>query len=102
MNEPLFTLRGLSKVYPGTTALKSIDLELRKGEVHAIVGENGAGKSTLIKILTGAVQKTTGSLVWDGTPVEFAGPPDALKLGIAAIHQEVVLCPHLSVAANLY
>ncbi|GJH12653.1 sugar ABC transporter ATP-binding protein [Caballeronia novacaledonica] len=102
MNEPLFTLRGLSKVYPGTTALKSLDLELRKGEVHAIVGENGAGKSTLIKILTGAVQKTTGSLVWDGTPVEFAGPLDALKLGIAAIHQEVVLCPHLSVAANLY
>ncbi|OUL74182.1 sugar ABC transporter ATP-binding protein [Paraburkholderia hospita] len=102
MNEPLFTLRELTKAYPGTTALKAVDLELRKGEIHAIVGENGAGKSTLIKILTGAVQKTTGSLVWEGTPVEFAGPLDALRLGIAAIHQEVVLCPHLSVAANLY
>ena len=99
---PLFELVGIEKRFTGTYALKGIDLAFAPGEVHAIAGENGAGKSTLIKLLTGAHQPSAGGLRWEGRPVAFRGPGDALALGINAVHQEVVACPHLSVAANLY
>ena len=98
----LFELVGIEKRFTGTYALKGIDLAFEPGEVHAIAGENGAGKSTLIKLLTGAHQPSAGSLRWEGRPVAFRGPADALELGINAVHQEVVACPHLSVAANLF
>ncbi len=98
----LLELRGLDKRYPGTHALKSVDLAFIEGEVHAIVGENGAGKSTLIKLLTGAVRRSGGAIVWRGAEAAIETPQDAIELGINAVHQEVVLCRHLTVAANLF
>jgi ribose transport system ATP-binding protein len=95
-------LRKLDKKFAGTHALKAVSLSFMPGEVHAIVGENGAGKSTLIKLLTGVYPKTSGTILWQGREVEFSGPQDALTLGINAVHQEVVLCPHLTVAANIF
>ena len=79
-----------------------MDLAFAPGEIHAIVGENGAGKSTLIKLLTGVHPRSAGEIFWQGRPVELATPHAALALGINAVHQEVVLCPHLTVAANMY
>src|SRR3954467_3032103 len=99
---PILELRGLEKRYAGTHALKPTDLAFHAGEVHAIVGENGAGKSTLIKLLTGVITPTSGDVFWEGRPVSLATPHQAIEHGINAVHQEVVLCPHLSVAANLF
>ncbi|MDA8250080.1 MAG: sugar ABC transporter ATP-binding protein, partial [Rhodospirillales bacterium] len=99
---PVLELRGLDKRFTGTHALKSVTLAFERGEIHAIVGENGAGKSTLIKLLTGVHLKSAGEILWEGRHVEMGGPQDALALGINAVHQEVVLCPHLTVAANLF
>jgi len=100
--ETILELRGLEKKYPGTHALKPVDLAFRAGEVHAIVGENGAGKSTLIKLLTGVMPRTSGEVIWEGKPVALATPHEAMGLGINAVHQEVVLCRHLTVAANMF
>jgi len=99
---PVLELRGLDKRFTGTHALKSVSLSFERGEIHAIVGENGAGKSTLIKLLTGVHLRSAGEILWEGRHVEMDGPHDALALGINAVHQEVVLCPHLTVAANLF
>jgi ribose transport system ATP-binding protein len=99
---PLLELRGLDKRFTGTHALKSVSLAFERGEIHAIVGENGAGKSTLIKLLTGVHLRTAGEILWEGRAVAMTGPQEALALGINAVHQEVVLCPHLKVAANLF
>jgi ribose transport system ATP-binding protein len=98
----ILELRGLDKQYTGTHALRHVDLAFQSGEIHAIVGENGAGKSTLIKLLTGAVRRSAGEIVWQGRTVEIDTPHDAIALGINAVHQEVVLCRHLTVAANLF
>src|SRR6187402_2194011 len=100
--ETILELRGLEKRYPGTHALKPIDLAFRAGEIHAIVGENGAGKSTLIKLLTGVMPRTSGDVMWQGKAVALATPHEAMALGINAVHQEVVLCRHLTVAANMF
>src|SRR5580692_10234418 len=99
---PLLALKGLDKRFGATHALKAVDLSFEAGEVHAIVGENGAGKSTLIKLLTGVYLRSSGEVYWEGRPVALATPHEAIDLGINAVHQEVVLCPHLSVAANLF
>ena len=99
---PIYALESLDKRFMGTHALKSVDLAFKRGEVHAIVGENGAGKSTLIKILTGVYSKSAGTMRWQGREVVFNNPAEALALGINAVHQEVLLCPHLSVAANMH
>jgi ribose transport system ATP-binding protein len=99
---PILELRGLEKRYAGTHALKPTDLAFEAGEVHAIVGENGAGKSTLIKLLTGVITPTSGEVLWEGRPVALATPHEAIEHGINAVHQEVVLCPHLTVAANMF
>ncbi len=101
-SDRLLELRGLDKRFTGTHALKAVTLDFLRGEIHAIVGENGAGKSTLIKLLTGVHLKSAGEMLWEGRSVELTGPQDALALGINAVHQEVVLCPHLTVAANLF
>lgn len=98
----ILELRGLEKKYPGTHALKPVDLAFKAGEIHAIVGENGAGKSTLIKLLTGVIPRTSGEIIWEGNPVALATPHEAMALGINAVHQEVVLCRHLTVAANMF
>jgi ribose transport system ATP-binding protein len=99
---PLLVLKKLDKRFGATHALKAVDLEFEAGEVHAIVGENGAGKSTLIKLLTGVHERTSGEVYWEGKPVSLATPHEAIDHGINAVHQEVVLCPHLTVAANLF
>ena len=99
---PLLVLKGLDKRFGGTHALKNVDLTFEAGEIHAIVGENGAGKSTLIKMLTGVYERSAGEVYWEGKPVALATPHEAIGHGINAVHQEVVLCPHLSVAANLF
>ncbi|MEQ9180112.1 MAG: sugar ABC transporter ATP-binding protein [Nitratireductor sp.] len=98
----LVELKDVHKRFPGTHALKGVDLAMRHGEIHASSGENGAGKSTLIKILTGAHKRSSGSILWQGREVALATPQEALDLGINAVHQEVVLCEHLTVAANMF
>jgi len=99
---PVLALRKLDKHFGGTHALKAVDLTFEEGEIHAIVGENGAGKSTLIKLLTGVFPRSSGEVLWRGAPVALASPHEAIHLGINAVHQEVVLCPHLTVAANIF
>jgi simple sugar transport system ATP-binding protein len=98
----LLELRGISKEYFGALAVKSVDFDLRAGEIHALLGENGAGKSTLTKIIAGVVQPTAGRVVLDGQEVSFATPADALRKGIAMVFQETSLIPTLTVAQNLY
>ena len=100
--ETLLALRKLDKRFGATHALKAVDLTFEQGEIHAIVGENGAGKSTLIKLLTGVHPRSSGEVLWRGAPVALATPHEAINLGINAVHQEVVLCPHLTVAANIF
>jgi ribose transport system ATP-binding protein len=99
---PILELRRLEKRYTGTHALKPADLAFATGEVHAIVGENGAGKSTLIKLLTGVTPRTAGEIIWKGVPTDLSTPHEAIELGINAVHQEVVLCSQLTVAANIF
>ncbi len=92
---------GLTKSFPGVRALDGVDLSLRPGEVHVLLGENGAGKSTLIKILSGAYRPDDGRVLMDGRPVEIRDAGDARRLGISTIYQEFNLVPELSVAENL-
>lgn len=94
-------MSGIAKRFGGVHALRGVDLTLRAGEVHALLGENGAGKSTLINILSGVVTDYDGQISIDGKPVRFAGPAAAQAAGIATIHQELDLVPALSVAENL-
>ena len=95
-------MRNITKEYRGVAALKNVDFDLRRGEVHAIVGENGAGKSTLVKILSGAVMPTAGEVSLDGQRLQIAGPADARQYGIAMVYQETSLVPSMTVAQNLY
>ena len=99
---PLLELRGIGKQFPGVRALDGVDLELRAGEVHMLVGENGAGKSSLIKVLYGAYRADAGSVLHEGRPVEIRSPADARRLGIAVIFQEFSLVPFLDIAQNIF
>ena len=99
---PILVLENLDKRFGATHALKSVDLTFEQGEIHAIVGENGAGKSTLIKVLTAVHPPPSGEIYWQGKAVPLANPQESIGLGINAVHQEVVLCPHLTVAANIF
>ncbi len=99
---PILALEKLDKRFGATHALKAVDLAFEEGEIHAIVGENGAGKSTLIKLLTGVHPRSSGAVYWRGKAVPLANPHEAIGLGINAVHQEVVLCPHLTVAGNIF
>src|ERR1700730_7148820 len=101
-NAPILSLSGISKHFPGVRALHNVSLELRAGEVTALIGENGAGKSTLVEILTAIEQRDRGEILLDGKPVVCAGPRDAWAAGIAAIHQETVMFDELSVAENIF
>ncbi|NGO67350.1 sugar ABC transporter ATP-binding protein [Streptomyces sp. SB3404] len=98
----MLRMEGIRKVFPGVVALDGVDFDLRAGEVHVLLGENGAGKSTLIKILSGVYRADGGRVLQNGRPVRVAGAEAAEKLGIAAIHQEFNLVPHLSIAENLF
>ena len=94
-------MKGIEKLFSHVHALKGVDFSVRRGEVHALLGENGAGKSTLIKVLTGVYPKDGGEIVFDGKPVEIESRDDAFKLGIAVIFQEFSLIPTLSVTQNI-
>jgi ribose transport system ATP-binding protein len=98
----LLEMHDISKSYPGVQALKGIDLQLRVGEVLALVGENGAGKSTMMKILSGAIQADKGEIRLLGQPVQITDPGYARNLGIAMIHQELALVPQFSAVQNLF
>ena len=97
----LLSMKGITKRYPGVTALDSVDFDLLQGEVHCLVGENGAGKSTLMKILGGAVEKDEGTISVEDTPVSITSPSEALSFGIGVIYQDFKLVNELSVAENI-
>jgi rhamnose transport system ATP-binding protein len=101
-HNPIFSLRGISKHFPGVKALDNVELDLYPGEVTALVGENGAGKSTLVKVMTGIHIPTNGDLLLEKNKIELKTPDCARKLGITAIHQETVLFDELSVAENIF
>ena len=98
---PLLQLRGISKGFPGVKALANVDFTVRRGEIHALMGENGAGKSTLIKVLTGVHRRDTGAMVLEGRSIDPRSPAEAQALGISTVYQEVNLIPYLSVAENI-
>ncbi|MEU1787926.1 sugar ABC transporter ATP-binding protein [Streptomyces sparsogenes] len=98
----LLRMEGVRKTFPGVVALDGVDFDLRRGEVHVLLGENGAGKSTLIKMLSGAHRPDGGRILVDGSPVRIHGAQDAERLGIATIYQEFNLVPDLSVAENIF
>lgn len=100
----ILTMRGISKEFPGVKALSNVDFTLRKGEIHALMGENGAGKSTLVKVLTGVHIKDSGEIRIEGydEPVSIRSPQDAQNLGISTVYQEITLCPNLTVAENMF
>ena len=98
----LLQMKGIDKSFPGVHALQNMQFELRRGEVHALLGENGAGKSTLIKVLGGIYQKDEGEIFIDGQKVEINSVEDAHKAGVSIIHQELVLVPWLSIAENMF
>ncbi|HEX6536822.1 MAG TPA: sugar ABC transporter ATP-binding protein [Gemmatimonadaceae bacterium] len=98
---PLLRMEGITKRFAGATALDGVHFELRRGEVHALVGENGAGKSTLVKIMTGAYHRDAGHVWLDGRPVAFDTPADAQAAGVTAVHQEIHLLGHRTVAENI-
>lgn len=97
----IITMEGICKTFPGVQALKNVDLHLKRGEIHALVGENGAGKSTLIKVLTGIERQEQGTIVFDGKEVAIRSPHHAQELGISTVYQEVNLCPNLTVSENI-
>ena len=101
-NDVVLTMRGICKSFPGTRALHNVDFTLRKGEIHALMGENGAGKSTLIKVLTGVYEKDSGSITVDGKDAHIRSPQDAQNAGISTVYQEITLCPNLTVAENMF
>jgi len=101
VSAPLVELVGITKRYPGVTALDDVSLDVRAGEIHSLAGENGAGKSTLMKVLGGAVQPDAGVIRFDGSPVAMRGPREALGLGISTVHQELVAAPSLDVTENI-
>ena len=98
---PVIAFSSISKTYGGTRALNDVSFSLERGRVHALMGENGAGKSTLGRILAGILRPDHGTISLDGTPRTFASPRDARRAGVAMVHQELALCPDLSVAENL-
>src|SRR3954462_3105124 len=95
-------MRGIVKTFPGVRALDGVDLVVRPGEVHCLLGQNGAGKSTLIKVLAGAHRPDGGEITWRGEPVALGTPDAAISLGISTIYQELDLVPGLSVAENIF
>ena len=102
VGEVILTMKGIDKSFPGVQALNHVDFEVKKGEVHALMGENGAGKSTLMKVLTGIYKKDAGSIAYEGREVEFSNPKEAQDAGIVIVHQELNMMGHLSVAQNIF
>jgi D-xylose transport system ATP-binding protein len=101
-NEPLLSLKGISKRFGPVQALKGVDFEVRAGEVVALVGDNGAGKSTLVKVISGIYDADEGQFFFGGEEVSISGPQSATALGIATVYQDLALCDNLDVVANLF
>ncbi len=101
-NDYILECEGLSKSFGGTKALQDVELHIRRGEVHALVGENGAGKSTLMKAIIGLHKADSGTILFEGQPYKVNGPAEAIKKGITMIHQELNPEPHLTVAENIF
>jgi simple sugar transport system ATP-binding protein len=98
---PVLELRGITKEFPGVVANDHVDFDLRRGEVHALLGENGAGKSTLMSILYGLYTADSGEILMNGTPVAINSPKDAIELGIGMVHQHFMLIPVMTVTENI-
>jgi len=101
-SETILEFKGVSKDFPGVRALDKVDFDLKRGEVHVLVGENGAGKSTLIKILAGVYPPTEGEIYYQGDKVDIRNPKVGLNMGISVIYQEMNLVPYISVAKNIF
>lgn len=102
MGDIILTMKDIDKSFPGVHALDHVNFEVRKGEVHALMGENGAGKSTLMKVLTGIYMKDSGSIIFEGKEVEFHNTREAQDAGIVIVHQELNMLGHLTVAQNIF
>lgn len=102
MGEVILTMKEIDKSFPGVHALDHVNFEVRKGEVHALMGENGAGKSTLMKVLTGIYTKDSGSIIYEGNEIEFKGAREAQDAGVVIVHQELNMLGHLTVAQNIF
>ncbi|TIV68298.1 MAG: sugar ABC transporter ATP-binding protein, partial [Mesorhizobium sp.] len=102
MSDNVIELRDATKAFSRIPAFRNVTFDLRKGEIHALLGENGAGKSTLTKVMAGVFKLTEGKLFFDGKEVSFATPAEALRAGIAMVFQETNLVPAMTVAQNLY
>ncbi len=100
-NDLLLSMNGISKTFPGVIALENVDFSLKRGEIHALIGENGAGKSTLIKILTGVEHPDSGTIELDGKLIQVRSPQFSQEIGISTVYQEVNLCTNISVAENI-
>lgn len=101
-NDYIFECQGIYKSFGGTRALQDVELHIKKGEVHALLGENGAGKSTLMKILIGLHKQDQGTMTFEGKPYSAKGPSEAIKAGISMIHQELNPEPHLTIAESIF
>lgn len=102
MGEVILTMKGIDKSFPGVHALDHVDFEVKKGEVHALMGENGAGKSTLMKVLTGIYTKDSGTITYEAKEVEFHNAREAQAAGVVIVHQELNMMGHLTVAQNIF
>lgn len=102
MAEFAVQMKGIRKSFGGVHALKNVNLNVKKGSIHAVIGENGAGKSTLMKVISGIHQKDGGEMLLNGNPVNFSSPKESLEQGIGIVHQELALCPDLTVAENMF
>jgi len=100
-NQNVISMKGITKTFPGVVALEDVDFSLRKGEIHALMGENGAGKSTLIKALTGVEHPDKGTIELEGKLVQVRSPQHSQELGISTVYQEINLCTNISVAENI-
>src|SRR6187455_3796173 len=98
---PLLELKGITKRFPGVVANDGVDFDLRKGEVHALLGENGAGKSTLMNVLYGLYHPDEGEILINGKPAELGSPRAAIEAGVGMVHQHFMLIPVMTVAENI-
>ena len=102
MEDYILELKDVVKTFGGVTALNGVRFQLKKGEIHALMGENGAGKSTFIKVITGVHQPDSGEMLLEGERITLRNTQDSAKLGIAAIYQHVTAFPDLSVTENIF
>ncbi len=102
MEDAILRIDGVTKEFPGVRALDNVSLDVKKGEIHAFMGENGAGKSTLIKIISGGLKPTKGTVYYKGEPIDFNHPVEATRAGISVVHQELKMIGNLSVVENIF